>query len=131
VDYLFASESLELQSGMLREIVEAIGGDDRIVMFRSVESLSARLHRHNQPGIMIFLIGSRKDLMGVSSNRDAILDADTILLVADEEAETYALAHGLRPSYLGLVDSDLDRVVPVLRRLLKKRGRQSGTENGS
>ena len=123
MDYLFASESIDVQSRVFREIVEAMGGDDRVATYRDVASLAARLGQHNCPGIMVLLLDNLGDLMGVCASRDVILDADSIVLVPNGEAETYAMAHNLRPNYLGLTSGDLDKVVPVIRRLLKKRGR--------
>lgn len=127
MDYLFASESLGQQPGLFREIAEAMGGDAHIETYRNVADFSARLRRRNRPGIMILLTADRDDLAGVSESREVLLDADVILLVADGDEETIAMAHALRPTYLGRTNGDLDKVVSVLKRLLQKRARQAGS----
>jgi hypothetical protein len=123
--YLFASESLGQQAALLAEIVEAIGGDGQVETYRNVGHFSARLRRHNGRGIMILLASDPRDLARLSENREVVLEADVILLVSDGAQDTIATAHSLRPNYLGRTDCDLDKVVPVLKRLLQKRGRRA------
>ena len=125
MDYFFASESLGPLPKLLGEITEVTGGAGRMEIYRDVHVLTARLRRHNGPGIMILLAGTRQDLAGLTALRDTVLDADVILLVPDGEPDTVTAAHMLRPSYLGKTDGDLDNVVPVLRRLIEKRMRSA------
>jgi hypothetical protein len=126
MDYLFASESLGPLLELRREIAEALGGDDRFETYRTVADFSARLRRHNGPGIMILLLANQSDLVEISSQRDLVADAETILLLPDGAEQTFALAHSLRPNFLGSTDCDLDTVVSVLKRLVDKRVRQTG-----
>ena len=121
--YLYASVSLGQQARLIAEITNAIGGDGQMETYHDVEHFSARLRRHNRPEIMILLAAERPDLVRLSTNRELIRDADVILLVPDGAEDTIIMAHSLRPNYLGCTDSDLDKVVPVLRRLLRKRAR--------
>jgi len=122
--YLYASESLGQPARLFTEITEAIGGDGRMETYRDVGDFSARLRRHNRPGVMILLASERRDLARLSANRELLWDADVILLVPDGAEDTIATAHSLRPNFLGYTDCDLDKVVPVLKRLLQKRGRR-------
>jgi len=122
--YFFASESLGPMTELIAQITEALGGDGPLEEYRSVERLLERLRRHNGPGVVILLAANHQDLEHLSARRDVVLDADVILLVADDEAATLAAAHSLRPSFLGRTDCDLDRIVPVLIRLLTKRARR-------
>jgi hypothetical protein len=122
--YLFASDSLGRLARLIAQITDAIGGDGKMETYRSVEDFSARLRRHNRPEIMILLAAERPDLERLSANRELIHDADVILLVPDGEEEIVIMAHTLRPNYLGCTDSDLDKIVPVLSRLLQKRARR-------
>jgi hypothetical protein len=128
MDYLFASESLGPLLELRREIAEALGGDDRFETYRTVADFSARLRRHNGPGIMILLLANQSDLVEISSQRDLVADAETILLLPDGAEQTFALAHSLRPNFLGSTDCDLDTVVSVLKRLVQKRARQVWAE---
>ena len=122
--YLFASDSLGRQTDLFTEITEALGGEGQLETYHNVEHFSARLHRHNRPGIMILLASDWRDLASLSANRELVLEADVILLVPDDADNTIATAHSLRPNYLGSTDCDLDKVVPVLKRLLQKRARR-------
>jgi hypothetical protein len=122
--YLFATESLGQQARLFTEITEVIGGDGQMETYRNVKHFSARLRRHNGPEIMILLVSDRRELVRLSANREVILEADVILLVPDGTADIIPTAHSLRPSYLGSTDCDLDKVVPVLKKLLQKRARR-------
>ena len=122
--YLFASQSLGPQVRLLADIDEAAGVGGRLEAFRDVEDFTERLRRHNGPDILILLAANRGDLTRLSAGRAYFLEADVILLVPDQAADTIATAHTLRPRYLGGTDCDLDKVVPVLKRLLQKRARR-------
>jgi hypothetical protein len=122
--YLFASDSLGPLRQLFGEISEAIGGDDQMATYRNVEHFLAQLRRHNGRGVMILLASDGQDLASLSAERELLLDADVILLVSDGAKDTIATAHSLRPNYLGSSDCDLDKVVPVLKKLLLKRARR-------
>ena len=125
--YLFASQSLGPQARLLGEIAEVIGDRGQLEAFRDVEDFVERLRRHNGPDILILLAADRGDLTRLIADRAALIEADVILLVPDQAADTVARAHTLRPCYLGTTDCDLDKVVPVLKRLLEKRARRFET----
>jgi len=126
MDYLFASESLGPLLELRRDIATALGGDDRFETYRTIGDFSARLRRQNRPGIMILLLADRSELVEISRQRELVADAETILLLPDDAEQTVALAHSLRPNFLGSTDCDLDTVVSVLKRLVEKRARQPG-----
>ena len=128
--YLFASQSLGPQARLLAEIYEAVGTGDQLEAFRDVEDFTERLRRHNGPDILILLAANREDLTRLSAGRASFLQADVILLVPDHAADTIATAHTLRPRYLGGTDCDLDKVVPVLKRLLQKRAQRLEVARG-
>ena len=128
--YLFASKSLGPQAQLLAEIGEAIGVGGQLEAFRDVECFSKRLRRHNGPGIVILLASNRGDLARLGQDREVLLPADIILLVPNHAADTIAAAHSFMPRYLGTTDCDLDKIVPVLQRLLRKRARRPEEEPG-
>ena len=116
---------------MLAEIAAAFGVDAQLETFRDVERFSERLSHHNGPGILILLAAEAGDLERLCENRESLLRGDVILLVPNDAPDTIARAHSLRPRYLGIADCDLDKIVPVLNHLLRKRepwrGRGDGT----
>jgi hypothetical protein len=126
MDYLFASESLGPLLELRREIAEALGGVDRFETYRKMADFLARLRRHNRPGIMVLLLANQSDLVELGSQRELVSDVETILLLPDGAEQTVALAHSLRPNFLGSTDCDLDTVVSVLKRLVEKRARRTG-----
>jgi len=121
--YLFASESFGPITQLLAEITEAVGGDGQMEVYRDVGSLLERLRRHNRPGIIVLLASNMHDLQRLSADREVVLDADLILLVADESEDAVTAAHSLRPNYLGNTECDVDTIVPVFKRLLQKRAK--------
>ena len=125
--YVLASQSFGEQAQLFAQITEAVGGDGRLEIYRDVADFSARLRRRNRPEIMILLLSDGRDLTALDAVREILVEADVILLVSGDAEDTIAAAHSLRPRYLGRIDSDLDRVVSVLRKLLQKRMREYGS----
>ena len=121
--YLFASESFGPITQLLAEITEAIGDDGQMEVYRDVDSLLKRLRRHNRPGIIVLLASTTHDLQRLSADREVVLDADVILLVADDSEDVVTAAHSLRPNYLGNTECDVSRIVPVFKRILQKRAK--------
>ena len=128
---LFASMSFGLAFPLLAEIAAAFGADAQLETFRDVELFSERLSRHNGPGILILLAAEAGDLERLCENSEWLLQADVILLVPNDAPDTIAMAHSLRPRYLGMTDCDLDKVVPVLNHLLRKREQWRDRGNGT
>ena len=69
-------------------------------------------------------------MLDTTSWSGRLLQADVILLVPDQAADTIATAHTHGLCSLGGRDCDLDKVVPVLKRLLQKQAQRLEAARG-
>jgi hypothetical protein len=94
-----------------------------IDVFRTIETLSQRLRQpREEPKIAILLTGSRVDLLDILSIQHLFRDTPIILFAPDNERETVALAHQLRPRFLGDFHTDSAVVPQVLEKMIKDHG---------
>ena len=89
-------------------------------VFRNIESLAQRIRRPlpNRFNIVILLAASREDLADILSIRYLFHDVSIILVLPDQEAETIAKGHTLRPRFLTYTDSDFEEVAAVLNKMI-------------
>ena len=120
MNYLFAPESVAERQTIFREIGEAIGPDSRLEMFQDMAGFSARLRRFNNPEIIVMLDVGKKDMPGILSLCNLIRDAAVIIMLSDEEPNTITTAMRMRPKFLGVMSDDLDKIVPVVQKLVRK-----------
>jgi hypothetical protein len=71
------------------------------------------------PKIAILLTNSRVDLMDILSIQHLFRDTPIILFAPDNERETIALAHQLRPRFLSDTQSDFEVISGVLNKMVK------------
>jgi hypothetical protein len=121
MNYLYAPESVVDAERYSHEIVNVLGRNAHLELYRKFPELLARLKRANNTEFMILLVDDRKDLADIVAHRDAYLNAAILLLVPDEEPSTIASAHLLRPRFLGRLEDGKDNAVSVLRRMVKRR----------
>jgi hypothetical protein len=119
MNYLFAPESVAERQTVFRELKEAIGPDSRLEMFPDVAGFSARLRRFNNPEIIVILAVGKENMPNLLSLFDLIRDAAVIIMLSDEEKETVASAIRLRPKFIGTMDDDLEKIVPIVKKLIR------------
>ncbi len=119
MNYLFAPESVAERQTIFRELGEAIGPDSRVEMFPDIAGFSARLRRFNNPEIIVMLAVEKKNMPGILSLCDLIHDAAVIIMLSDEEKYTATSAIRLRPKFIGSMDSDLGKIVPIVKKLIR------------
>lgn len=90
-----------------------------VEVFRNIESLAARLRRPTSGLIVIVLAATRQELQELQPLRRLLSKARVFLMVGDEEDETIALAHRLRPRFLGYLHDDIAEIASVLGKMLK------------
>lgn len=94
---------------------------ESLEMFRSIEGLAARLRRPaSNLLIVILLAADRRELGDLLAMRHLLGKAKVFLMIADEEAETIALAHRLRPRYLGCLSDDFTELASVLGKTIQE-----------
>jgi hypothetical protein len=105
---------------------------ERVEVFRSIGGLAARLWR---PAvnllIVILLAANRQELEELLAIRHLLGKARVFLMIADEEEETIALAHRLRPRYLGYLGGDFTELALVLGKLIKEHQGEGGVSTNS
>ena len=121
MNYLYAQESVVDALQYSHEIVNVLGRNAHLEMYRKFPELLAHLKRANNPEFMILLAADRKDLADIVAHREAYLNAAILLLIPDEEPSTIASAHLLRPRFLGRLEDGRDDAVSVLRRMVCRR----------
>ena len=119
MNYLFAPESVAERQTIFRELKEAIGPDSRLEMFPDVAGFSARLRRFNNPEIIVMLAVGKENMPSILSLFELIRDAAVIIMLSDEEKETITSAIRLRPKFIGTMDGDLEKIVPIVKKLIR------------
>ena len=125
MNYLYAPKSvIELQSvyqDLYQGLCKVIGSENRLAMFHEIKGLSARLKNFNNPEIIILLAVKKHDLLNIIAIKDLFLDAAVILLLSDEDQATFDLAIRIRAKYVGMMNGDMDKIIPIVQKLTKKR----------
>lgn len=90
----------------------------------SVEEFDSRtgfirgLRQPKDDSLIVVLFDPRhEDLESVRNARQLLVNVPLLLVLADQDALTMALAHRLLPSYITYVDSDLSQLFSVIRKL--------------
>ena len=109
--YLFASQSLGDHDRLFGEIAHAVGGDAQVQIYRSVDEFSARLRRHNGPGIMKKQIPGDKSINHIHFvDNLAYLSCGFGIVVLDikryEIQDTYYLGDGGEALKVNQISSD-------------------------
>ena len=68
--------------------------------------------------ITILFEPSHEDLEDARNARQYLVSVPLLLVLSDQDVVTMALAHRLRPSYITYVDSDLSRLLSVVKKLM-------------
>ena len=121
MNYIYAPESVAERESIFREVVDVIGDENRLEMFRDIDGFSARLRRFNSPEIIIVLAVGKGEMPSLISLRDIFRDAAIIIILSDEEPNTITTAMRMRPKFLGVMNDDLDKIVPVVHKLVRKK----------
>ena len=131
---LLYAKALEQYAVRLKDAIKIYFPEEEIEVYKTVKSLSARLRQPvEDPEMAILLISNRNDLMDILSIQHFFRDTPIILFTPDNEAETIALAHQLRPRFLSDLQGDFRVVTEVLKKWskTKKRGEKNVSENFS
>ena len=119
MNYLFAPESVTERQTIFRELGEAIGPDCRLEMFPDFAGFSARLRRFNNPEIIVMLAVGKEDMSNILSLFDLIRDSAIIIMLSDDGKEMVTSAIRLRPKFIGTMDGDLEKIVPIVKKLIR------------
>jgi len=83
-------------------------------------SFSEYIRRPMAPAsVAIIWNPSNEDLRKIGSVRDLLKGGRTLLVLADQDKETIALAHSLLPAFITYVDDGNSKVLSVMRKLAR------------
>jgi DNA-binding NarL/FixJ family response regulator len=100
---------------------DAIGDKSRLEIFDEIDGVLKRLKRFNNPEIVVMMAIGKKDMPNIIALQDSLRDAAIIIILSDEEPNTINEALRLRPKFLGMMDGDLDKIVPIVKKLVHKK----------
>lgn len=93
---------------------------ESLEVFRSIPGLAARLRGPVEDfRIVILVAADRQELRNLLDLGHLLAKAGVFLIVPEEEAETLALAHCLRPRYLGSLSQALAEMPAVLGKMIR------------
>jgi hypothetical protein len=121
MNYLYIPDYVAGRQYIYRNIYEAIGNEKRLAMFKDIKGLSDRLKNFDNPEIITFLGVKWTDLLEIISIKELFLDAALIVLLYDDDQETLDKAISLRPKFVGTMTEDLDKVTPIIKKLVQRR----------
>jgi DNA-binding NarL/FixJ family response regulator len=128
MNYLYAPRSVATRNRIFREIGDAIGDKSRLEIFDMMAGVLKRLKRFDNPEIVIMLAIGKKDVPNLIALRESLRDAAVIIMLSDEDSSTRTEAVRMRPKFLGMMDGDLDKIVPIVKKLVCN---SSNTRGGS
>jgi len=112
----------------LEELVRKAAPGVGIATYGTVEALSSRLQQPiSERSISVLYPSTRSDLLDIMAIRHLLRDQRIILIAPDQDGETIAMAHQLRPRYLGYVSGDFGGLHAVLGKMVA--ARRAGTED--
>lgn len=123
MNLFFYSTETSGTGGQLQRLVETLVPEEKVEVYRTIESLSKRLYLpRNSRSIAVLHARTKRELLDMVSLGYLFRDVRVILILPDREDETIALGHRLRPRFLTFSNSDLTRVSEVLRKMLGHEG---------
>lgn len=119
MNYLFARETVVEGQTIFRQWTEALEPDSRLQLFRIFDAFAERLRTFNNPEIIVMIGVDKIDIENLIGLSDLIRDAALIVLLSIDETSTVELARLLRPKFIGTVKDDMEKVMPVIQKLIQ------------
>jgi len=121
VKILFYSSTREDPGMEIGERLRRLAPEEGVEVCRSIEELIRGIHRsYDRDTIILLRVRDRKELLRIVSLRDLLQDLRIILLIPDREEETIALAHRLRPRFLGNGENDVSDTMSVVGKMMEQ-----------
>jgi hypothetical protein len=117
---LFSNNGQECENRLV-EVVRSLTRSHALEVFHSVEELAIRFREpRGSLAVMIFIAGSRKDLIDLHDINNMFFDLPMILILPDRMKETARLGFKLYPRFVTYGDGDFEDVKGVLGNMLKQ-----------
>lgn len=119
VELLFYSTIKQGAGARFQSIIEKLVPKEDIGIFRTMESLSSRLHQFpRNMSLAVILAASQKELFELLLIRDCLKDIPLILILPDRESETISKGHKLYPRFISYLDSGFEVFEEVFRTII-------------
>jgi len=90
----------------------------KIEIHRSIESLAQKIRQpEEEKNLLLLALHRREDLKEILGIRTIVENFRTVLVLPDQERETIAAAHQLRPRFVTTLDGDLEELAAVLKKM--------------
>jgi hypothetical protein len=118
---LFYAQSGDQAGDRLKRTLDEMLPPNIVETHRTLTGLVQRL-RNNRVDLdlIILMPGSRLELSGVFKILEELGDVRLVLVLPDEEDETIAMAHRLRPRYVTYAHGEYSELSQVLQKMLTK-----------
>ena len=117
---LFSNNGRECENRLV-EVVRSLTRSHALEVFHSVEELAIRFREpRGSLSVMIFIAGSRLDLVDLHSIKELFFDLPIILVFPDRMKETARLGFKLYPRFVSYGDGKFEDVKGVLGNLLRR-----------
>jgi hypothetical protein len=117
---LFSNNGQECENRLV-EVVRSLTRSHALEVFHSVEELAIRFREpRGSLAVMIFIAGSRKDLIDLHDINNMFFDLPMILILPDRMKETARLGFKLYPRFVSYGDGKFEDVKGVLGNLLRR-----------
>ncbi|MBN2526226.1 MAG: hypothetical protein JXR76_07520 [Deltaproteobacteria bacterium] len=119
MNYLVAPESVAERQAIFRQLAEALGPNDRLEMVSDFVEFHAKIARFSNPEIIVMLAVGKNDMANLPSIGVVIRDAAIIIMLSEYEQNLVSSAIRLRPKFIGVMDEDLEKIVPIVKKIVQ------------
>jgi len=108
-------------------IIEGLGINEKIEIYRNIDSLNKRLRKATYDiDISILIAPNKEQLTEVILIKEEFRDTKIILILPDSESDTISRGHELYPRFVSYIDSDFKEVGAVLEKMIKNKHSEEG-----
>ena len=92
-------------------------------VFADLHDFAGRIRKPKEaPSVALIWNPSKEDLRAILPLQDYLRGVRVLLVLPDQEEDTIALAHRIRPAYITYIDDGTSGIVSVLKRLTRNAG---------
>ena len=119
MNHLFAPECVKERQAIFCNLCDALAPNGRLEMSQDLDEFSTRLTQLNTPEIVIMLAVEKRDMPAINSLFDLIRDASILVLLAEDDVDTVKSVIRLRPKFVGTMVKDIEKLVPIVKKLIR------------
>ncbi|MGV8059618.1 MAG: hypothetical protein AB2L12_16600 [Smithellaceae bacterium] len=117
---IFSTSGKEHEERLV-DLIDALPHRPALEIYHTLLELSERFRRPRDGAIiMVFLLGSREDLLSLLLIKDFFFDIPLILILPDREKETVSLGFKMLPRFVSYGDGTFEDLQSVMGNMLKQ-----------